>query len=123
VVWQFTETEITSAMMKAARATPPLLDGAELERAFTRLDRIAGRWEQVAVLTDPGLMEIRAEARRLMRAYTIHSADSLQLAAALLRFARPMRRSFVVSDGLVARAAEAEGFRVIVLRAPGRRKR
>lgn len=79
VVWQFTETEVVSAVMKASRSAPPLLEAEELDRAHARLDRLANRWEQVMVLTEGGLVEIRRRARRLMREHTMRQVVASRL--------------------------------------------
>ncbi len=121
VVWQFTETEVVSALHKQTRLEPPLAP-RELAAALARLRAYAGQWEQVKALTDEALGVLRSRAASLMAEHTLLSGDALQLAAATLRFDPPMQRDFVVLDGPLARAASKAGFNVIRL-VPERRRR
>jgi predicted nucleic acid-binding protein len=58
---------------------------------------------------------VRDRAERLLAVHAIRAADALQLAAALVLVREQSRgRDFVVADGVLAAAAEAEGFNVIV---------
>lgn len=121
VVWQFTRTEVVSAILRSARAAP-VFPSDEIDSALNRLSQLARRWREVLPLTTGEVGVIRDRAQRLMFDHTLHSADALQLAAALARFDPPMKRDFVVSDGLLARAAVREGFNVIRLRRARRRR-
>ena len=124
VVWQFTETEVVSALHKQTRMEPPL-SKAELDAALHRLRGHVRRWEQVKALGEEALVAVRKRAAELMSKHTLHAGDALQLTAALIRFDPPMKRDFVVFDGFLARAAAKEGFNVIVLPPTrgGRRRR
>ncbi len=121
VVWQFTETEVVSALYKQTRLEPPLAS-AELAAALSRLESYARHWEQVKALTDDALRAVRARAALLMSRHTLLSGDALQLASATLRFDPPMKKHFVVIDGPLARAARREGFEVIRLVAEKKRR-
>lgn len=121
VVWQYTETEVVSALHKQTRLQPPLA-APELETALAQLKKYVRRWEQVKTLDDDVLVEVRARAASLMARRTLASGDALQLAAATLRFDPPMKRDFVVIDGPLARVAAREGFNVIRL-TPEKRRR
>ena len=121
VVWQFSRTEVASAVLRSARAAD-VFPADEVARALDRLDNLAKRWHEVMPLTAAEVVAIRDRALRLMLAHTLHSADALQLAAALERFDPPMKRDFVVSDALLARAAATEGFNVVRLKRERRRR-
>ncbi len=123
IVWQYTHTEIVSAITKLVRQDE--LDEAERDEALGRLDALAARWEVVQSLDEDSLDEDRERARALMLRYPLQSGDALQLGAALAYFDRPKDRGFVVVDRALARAAVAEGFNVLqpARRKGGRRRR
>ncbi len=121
VVWQFTRTEVVSAIMRSARDAP-VFPADEIDAALNRLGQLVRRWREVLPLTLDEVNVIRDRAQRLMLDHTLHSADALQLGAAMFRFDPPMQRDFVVSDGLLARAAAREDFNVIRLRRARRRR-
>jgi uncharacterized protein len=123
IVWQYTHTEIVSALTKLTRQEE--LDENDRDEALGRLDGLAARWEVVQSLDQAALNEDRERARELMLMYPLQSGDALQLTAALAYFDRPAGRGFVVVDRLLARAAAAEGFDVIqpARRKGGRRRR
>jgi predicted nucleic acid-binding protein len=114
-VWEYTETEVLSGIVKQTRVQPPLTDD-ELDAALTRLDTHRREWEVVKAVTDDIVSEIKRRARRHMLTHRLRSGDALQLAAATMRFDPPMRRAFVVFDGQLADAAANEGFDVIRLK-------
>ncbi len=119
VAWQFTETEAVSALTKLTRGHPPLSEDAR-DEALERLDRLASRWEIVRTFDEAKLGAVRAHARALMLRHPLRAGDALQLAAALNYFDPPYRRGFVVIDGALADAAQAEGFTVFLPDAPKR---
>jgi uncharacterized protein len=121
VVWEYTETEVTSGLVKATRLTPPLSQD-DLDGALERLDALAGRWEVVEAATRTQVNGAKERARQLMRSHELRAGDALQLAAAMRRFDPSMNRDFVVSDGKLADAAGAEGFNVIRLKFQRRRR-
>lgn len=120
-VWQFTRTEVASAILKGARAAP-VFPADEVTGALERLADLAKNWHEVMPLTRAEVVAIRDRAQALMVKHTLYAADALQLAAAMERFDPPMKRDFVVSDALLAKAAEKEGFNVIRL-TPVKRRR
>jgi predicted nucleic acid-binding protein len=117
VVWQFTETEIVSALKKRSRDDPAFGQQGGLDTALARLDQLAARWEVYEALGLHVLALVRKRARELLLRHTLKTGDALQLSAAVLRFDPPMKRDFVVFDGALARAAAKEGFNVIRLKA------
>lgn len=125
VVWQFTETEAVSALTKRRRAQPKFSKD-ELTEGLRRLDGLAARWTVVSALDKDKLAVIRRRARALLLKHPLRAGDALQLAAALTFFDPPLKRGFVVIDGDLAEAADAEGFRVFTPDAPkrgGRRRK
>ncbi len=61
VVWQFTETEVVSALHKQTRLEPPLT-ARDLQAALTRMRGYANQWEQIKALTDEALDVFRDRA-------------------------------------------------------------
>jgi hypothetical protein len=121
VVWQFTETEVVSAISKRSREDATFDDEARAA-ALARLDQLSRHWEVYEAVTDDDLAAVRRRARELLLRHPLKAGDALQLAAATLRFDPPKKRDFVVFDGPLARAAAREDFNVIRL-APVRRRR
>jgi uncharacterized protein len=110
-VWTLTRTEMISGVWRRARNGD--LDPSAMTRLLNRIAALAARWTEV---TDVDLVRDRAE--RLLAQHALRAADALQIGAALvLTRERPRGRELVAADGELARAATAEGFRVIV---PGR---
>jgi uncharacterized protein len=73
------------------------------------LDLLVRDWMEICDLDSA-----KTRAQRLMEVHPLRTADSLQLAAALLGvFDRPRGFEFVTFDDVLARAAEKEGFSVI----------
>lgn len=121
LVWQFTTTEIVSALTKRTRDDPAFDDDAR-DSALDRLDQLSQRWEVYEALAPSGPEEVRRHARTLLLRHSLKTGDALQLSAATLRFDPPKKRDFVVFDGPLARAAAREDFNVIRL-TPQRRRR
>jgi len=115
VVWQFTMTEVVSALTKRSREDQTF-DVPAREAALGRLDRLAAQWEVFDVLTREALLAVRHQARELLLRHPLKAGDALQLAAATVRFDPPNKRGFVVFDGPLSRAATKEGINVIVLK-------
>ena len=111
VVWQYTHTEVISALTKLVRQGE--IDSKERDEAIARLEKLASRWNVVQTLHAEALDAERESAKQLMLRHPLTSADALQLAAALERFDPPHRRVFVVVDKTLATAATAEGFTVL----------
>jgi predicted nucleic acid-binding protein len=122
VVWQFTATEIISALTKREREDPSF-DDADRDAALDRLDQQSRHWEVYKAVTPDDLVFMARQARALLLRHPLKAGDALQLAAATLRFDPPRKRDFVVFDGPLATAATKEGFNVITLEPERRRRR
>ena len=108
LVWCLTRTEVLSAVHRESRAGR--LDSAQLRAAEARLDKLSARWSEIEAVG-----EARDVAERLLRTHPLRSADSLQLAAAIVAYdGRPKGRVFVARDNVLASAAEREGFDLLV---------
>lgn len=109
VVWWGTVIEAVSSLNRLTREGT--LSAKESREAFTRLDYLRARWNEVQPLE-----EVRDRAERLLRIHKLRAADALQLAAALVWCGdRPQGRTLIGADGLLSEAADAEGFTVIQL--------
>lgn len=109
VVWWGTVIEAVSSLNRLTRNGT--LDVKENRQAFTRLDYLRSRWNEIQPTE-----EVRDRAERLLRIHKLRAADSLQLAAALVWCGdRPQGRSLIGADGNLSEAADAEGFTVIRL--------
>jgi len=73
---------------------------------------MARQWTVVELVDAARIQAVEAHARRLMLKYPLRAGDALQLAGALAYFEKPRGRGFVAVDGVLANAAEAEGFTV-----------
>jgi predicted nucleic acid-binding protein len=105
-VWWGTEVECASALSRLER------EGALTDRSITtaldRLDRLAESWNEVQPTA-----ALRGTARRLLRVHPLRSADSLQLAAAVIASeGLPASLPIVTLDERLAGAARREGFTV-----------
>jgi uncharacterized protein len=108
VVWALTRVELVSATRRLVRES--LLDAADVAVAFRRLETLASAWTEIDALSI-----VRERAERLLGAHALTAADALQLGAALIQVRdRPKGRAFVTADDRLGRAADAEGFDVIV---------
>jgi predicted nucleic acid-binding protein len=104
-VWCLTEVELTSALARRIREGMLPID---LVRARERLRMLTARWQEVAALEN-----VRGRALRLLGIHSLHAADALQLAAALV-FCDERTESlpFVCLDDRLAEAARRERFPV-----------
>jgi hypothetical protein len=110
VAWT-TMVECASAVARAEREG--LLTAQDATLALSRLDELAQAWREVEPTDD-----LRAIARRLLRAHQLRAGDALQLAAATLAAEqRPASLTIVTLDERLETAAGREGFAVLV---PGR---
>jgi predicted nucleic acid-binding protein len=108
VVWALTRTEMISAVWQRSRSGD--LTSTRLTRALARIEAMARQWDEISDLD-----LVRERAERLLAQHPLRAADALQLAAALvLTRDRPRGRDFVTADGVLAQAAAAEGFRVLI---------
>jgi len=107
LAWWGTPVEIASAL--ARRERDGLLTADEVTAALTAVHALAEGWHEILPSDS-----IRRTAERLLRAHPLRTADSLQLAAALIASDHePMSLQFVCLDVRLARAAQREGFEVI----------
>jgi len=110
IVWALTTTEILSALHRKSREGA--LDRRTLSEARKRLKSLEKAWTEIIQID---LVKDRAE--RVLTIHSLRSADSLQLAAALIAFGEaPHGAAFVTLDESLAEAAEKEGFTVPPLR-------
>lgn len=106
VVWWITPIEAISAFQRLIRENN--ISPQEAIQCQMRLSYLRDRWNEIQPRE-----EIRNQAERLLRMHRLQAADSLQLAAALAWCNnRPRGQSFIVSDGVLAAAAQMEGFDV-----------
>lgn len=106
LVWWGTPVECTAAL--ARREREEALGVAEAGVALERLRHVAAAWQEIAPSDS-----VRTTARRLLRVHPLRSADSLQLAAAIVAAEHePATLEFVSLDARLTEAASREGFRV-----------
>ena len=107
LAWWGTPVEVAAAL--ARREREGLLTADDVTAALTTVHSLADSWHEI-VPSD----SIRRTAERLLRAHPLRTADSLQLAAALIAADHdPLSLEFVCLDGRLTRAAQREGFVVI----------
>lgn len=108
MVWWATEVECVSAL--ARMEADASLSAPGMTVAIERLDALAVSWQEVQPVD-----RIRHTAIRLLRVHQLRAADALQLAAAISAAEdRPETLPLVTLDARLARAAEREGFKVVV---------
>lgn len=104
VVWWGTLVEVESALCR--RLSRDETDSANGERARSRLKVFSEAWVEI----EPSYL-LREMARRLIRVHGLKSADSLQLAAALVACGNdPQKHTFLTDDQVLKNAALKEGF-------------
>jgi len=109
VVWWGSLVEVHSAIARLHRLGQ--LTDAEEQKALSQLDLLNRGWREIL----PG-DHVRELATRLLDAYELRAADSLQMAAALTWCQqRPPKRVFVCADQRLSKAAIAAGFSVLEL--------
>ncbi len=107
VAWWGTPVEIASAL--ARREREGLMRAEEVAATLAAARAMALNWHEVAP-TD----SLRRSAERLLRVHPLRSADSLQLAAALVAANHdPHSIEFVCLDTRLGAAAQREGFAVV----------
>jgi len=109
-VWCTTRVEIASALRRSVREG--ILSEGELALARRALGVLESRW-RVVELSEAVLDDAIASLDR----HPLRSADALQLAAARALAGQARGHVFVTRDDVLAKAADTEGFRVIVPRA------
>lgn len=106
LAWWGTRVECTAAV--ARREREGALAVADASAALERLRALASQWQEIL----PG-DAIRTTAERLLRVHPLRSADSLQLAAAVVAAEHePATLEFVSLDTRLNEAAAREGFPV-----------
>jgi hypothetical protein len=114
VAWWGTRVECESAISRLEREKRLPRHAAAAARG--RLDRFAATWHEIQPVD-----ALRDSARRLLRVHDLRTADSFQLAAALVAAeSRPSSATFVCLDERLGAAAEREGFSVLAAASPTR---
>jgi len=109
LVWWGTPVECAAAL--ARREREGTLDLADTGVALDRLRDVAAAWQEIAPSDS-----VRTTAQRLLRVHPLRSADSLQLAAAIVAAEHePATLEFVSLDDRLSEAASREGFPVEAL--------
>jgi len=107
VVWWASAVEIHSTVARLHRSGD--LNDAGKAAALARLAAIGRSWREI-LPSD----RLRDAARNLLDAYPLRTADSLQLAAALIWCQqKPSRRRFLCADVRLCEAAAEAGFTVV----------
>ena len=108
LVWDFTRTEILSALCRKAREGT--LPRNRFDEAVSRLEALNADWTE-----NIDYEGVRERAGRLLTIHPLSAADALQLAAALVAVEEKTRGfAFVTLDDRLAQAAAREGFAVII---------
>jgi predicted nucleic acid-binding protein len=109
VVWWASSVEVHSAIARLHRQGK--LKHVGKQGALARLEVLRRGWREI-LASDA----VRDVAERLLEAYALRAADSLQLAAALTWCQqRPSRRTFICADRGLAKSAVAAGFSIVEL--------
>jgi predicted nucleic acid-binding protein len=104
LAWWGTRVECTAAV--ARREREGALTVSEATATLERLRALSAAWQEI-VPADP----VRSAAERLLRVHPLRSADSLQLAAAIVAAEHePATLAFVSLDDRLNQAASREGF-------------
>lgn len=107
LVWWATGIECVSAIARLERRGE--LSPHSTTQVLGRLDALSESWNEIQPLEG-----VRRTARRLLRVHDLRTADSLQLASAIVATeGQPVSLPFVSLDGRLVEAAEREGFAVI----------
>lgn len=108
LVWEATQIELLSVVSRLRRES----DGLEDLCSSIRADVFA-RWATWSRVADWPKVALRAQ--RVVSLHPLKAADSLQLAAALVACEdQPHTLPFVTRDRALAKAAQLEGFPVLV---------
>ena len=106
LAWWGTRVDCTAAV--ARREREGALAVADASAALDRLRVLATQWQEIQPAD-----AVRSTAERLLRVHPLRSADSLQLAAAIVAAEHePATLEFVSLDGRLNEAAGREGFPV-----------
>jgi len=108
IVWWATEVECVSALARLEREAD--LPGPSMTVAMERLDALTRAWQEIQPVD-----RIRQTANRLLRVHGLRAADAFQLGAAISAAEdQPASLDFVTLDERLAKAAEREGFKVVL---------
>lgn len=108
-VWCLTYLEATSALNRRLRTDE--IHFGHFRAGEERLKKLTHAWDQI--LFSDRLIQLSA---RLLRTHPLRTADSLQLAAALIAGGNdPSQVNFFSCDDRLNEAAEREGLRVLVV--------
>jgi predicted nucleic acid-binding protein len=107
LAWWGTRIECTAAV--ARREREGALSLGEATATLERLRALAATWHEIVPVD-----AIRSVAERLLRVHPLRTADSLQLAAAIVASEHePATLEFVSLDDRLNQAASREGFRLV----------
>jgi hypothetical protein len=105
-VWWACRLECSSALNRLCRDGS--LDEEGLAQALRALQTLSDSWHEVQPTS-----ELRARAMRLLRVHPLRTADSVQLAAALIATSEnPSHLPILTADDRLRGAARKEGFAV-----------
>ncbi len=108
IVWWGTQVECVSALARLERDAK--LDSAGMTAAVDRLDGLIRAWQEIQPAD-----RVRQTATRLLRVHVLRAADALQLGAAIAAAEdRPASLAMVTLDDRLAKAAQREGFKVVL---------
>ena len=108
IVWWATQLECVSALAVSTRDAK--LDSAGMTAAVDRLDGLIRAWQEIQPAD-----RVRQTATRLLRVHVLRAGDALQLGAAIAAAEdRPASLEVVTLDDRLAKAAQREGFKVVL---------
>lgn len=108
VTWWGTSVECVNALARLERNQG--LTPAAFRSALSTLTAAQGHWIEV-----PASTPVREQALRLLRIHPLQAGDALQLAAAMVASGmQPAELQFVSLDERQSRAAEREGFPILI---------
>jgi predicted nucleic acid-binding protein len=112
IVWWGTPVECVSALARLERESK--IDAPSIRTALDRLDALMRAWHEIQPVE-----RVRQTANRLLRVHALRGADALQLGAAIVASEdRPDSLTMVTLDDRLARAADREGFKLVLPSSP-----
>jgi hypothetical protein len=109
IVWWFTELECASALARLELES--LIENSVLIQSFKMLARLTAQWQEIQPV-----QKIKVISKRLLRVHNLRTADSSQLAAAILANEKNQETlPFVCLDKKLNKAAMKEGFSCLPL--------
>lgn len=104
VTWWGSRVECASALNRLHREA--VLEDGPFERVLGDLETLSSGWIEIQATE-----KLRQRALRLLRLHSLHAADAMQLAAALIACGEtPQTLPFLCGDGRLNDAARKEGF-------------